>query len=177
VSDFDMFERQQGYLRTIQRDGFRLPPGYADQAGRIEEIRAALAASAEPTVPCNNDLLPENFVDDGSKLWLIDYEYSGNNDACFELGNLWCECRLDLDQLELLVSAYFGRRSTAKLARSRLQGVVGQYGWTLWGAIQHAVSPLDFDFWGWSQERYEIALSQLNGPDLDRLLSDVLLSD
>lgn len=176
-NEFDMFERQRSYWATVQRSGFRIPLKYAEQAGKIERIRLALTHGAEPTVPCNNDLLPENFVDDGQQLWLIDYEYSGNNDPCFELGNIWCECGLDIDQLEFLVTSYFGRPSPAKLARAQLQGIVGQYGWALWGAIQHAVSPLDFDFWNWTQEHMDVALSHLEGPDLDRLLGNLTLPD
>lgn len=174
---FDMFERQQGYLRTVESKGFRLPTGYLDQAATFTRIRGALSVRAEETVPCNNDLLAENFVDDGSKIWLIDYEYSGNNDAAFELGNIWCECRLDHDQLEQLVTAYYGRPRRSKLARARLQGIVGQYGWTLWGSIQDAVSPLDFDFWEWAMERYDLARSQISGPDFEDLLRDVQLTD
>ena len=174
---FDMFERQQGYLRTVQANGFRLPEGYLDHAATFSRIQDALSVQAEQTVPCNNDLLAENFVDDGRKVWLIDYEYSGNNDAAFELGNIWCECRLDLDQLEHLVTAYYGHPRRSKLARARLQGIVGQYGWTLWGSIQDAVSPLDFDFWEWAMERYDLALSQITGPDFEGLLRDVQLPD
>ena len=174
---FDMFERQQGYLRTVEARGFRLPAGYLDHAATFARIQGALAVRAEPTVPCNNDLLAENFVDDGSKVWLIDYEYSGNNDAAFELGNLWCECRLDLDQLERLVTAYYGRPRRSRVARARLQGIVGQWGWTLWGSIQDAVSPLEFDFWEWTMERYDLAMSQISGPDFDDLLRDVQLTD
>jgi thiamine kinase-like enzyme len=143
----------------------------------VDAIREALVVRDEGTVPCNNDLLAENFVDDGQKIWLIDYEYSGNNDACFELGNVWAECRLDLDQLEELVTSYYGRPRRSRLARARLQGVVGQYGWTLWGAIQHAVSPMDFDFWEWAMERYEIAVRELTGADFARLLEEAQLSD
>ena len=44
-----------------------------------------------PTVPCNNDLLAANFIDDGDRIWIIDFEYAGNNDPCFELGNIWSE--------------------------------------------------------------------------------------
>ena len=62
--------------------------------------RAAMAVRDEGTVPCNNDLLAENFIDVGGGFRLIDYEYSGNNDACFELGNVWSESNLSLDQLE-----------------------------------------------------------------------------
>lgn len=174
---FDMFERQAGYLKTVQEGGFRVPDDYFDLAPKVERIRQALAVRDEGTVPCNNDLLAENFVDDGSKIWLIDYEYSGNNDACFELGNIWCECRLTLDQLEELVTAYYGTHRRSKLARARLLGVVSQWGWTLWGAIQHAVSPLDYDFWEWAMERHEIAVRELNGPDFEQLLSDVQLDD
>ena len=76
-------------------------------------------------MPCNNDLLAGNFIDDGDRMWLIDYEYSGNNDACFELGNTATECDFDADQVEALVAAYFGgARRRARLARVRLQSLV-----------------------------------------------------
>jgi thiamine kinase-like enzyme len=175
VGDFDMFERQAGYLRTVQEHGYRVPDGYLDLD--VAPVREALAVLDEGTVPCNNDLLAENFIDDGDKIWLIDYEYSGNNDACFELGNIWCECRLSLDQLKELVTAYYGRPRPSKLARARLLGAVGQWGWTLWGAIQHAVSPLDYDFWEWTLERWEIAQRELTGPDLPALLDAVRRPD
>ena len=84
-------------------------------------------------MPCNNDLLAGNFVDDGRKVWLIDYEYSGNNDPCFELGNIWAECGLSTDQLDDLVALYYGRPLRHKAARARLQGIVGKYG-TRYGA-------------------------------------------
>jgi len=177
VGEFNMFERQQGYLQTADREGYRIPDGYRDLADRVELVKKALVGQDEGTVPCNNDLLAENFVDDGRKIWLIDYEYSGNNDACFELGNIWTECRLTLDQLEELVTCYYGRPRRSRLARARLQGAIGQYGWTLWGAIQHAVSPMDFDFWEWAMERYEIAERELAGADFNRLLDEAQLSD
>ena len=91
-------------------------------------------------MPCNNDLLAANFIDDGETIWLIDYEYSGNNDACFELGNIWGECQLPDEALEALVAEYYGRPLRNKVARAMLLGLAGKYGWTLWGAIQAAVS-------------------------------------
>jgi thiamine kinase-like enzyme len=177
VNTFDMFERQPAYLATVQRGGYRLPPGYLELDERLADVRRALAVLHEGTVPCNNDLLAENFVDDGQKIWIIDYEYSGNNDACFELGNIWAECRLSLEQLEELVTAYYGRERPSKLARARLYGLVGQYGWTLWGAIQHATSPLDFDFWAWAMERFDIASAGFRGSDLDDLITAVQTPD
>ncbi len=177
VGDFDMFTRQRGYLDTVREHGFWLPDGYASYDVTFQQVRAALDVRREPTVPCNNDLLAGNFVDDGAKLWLIDYEYSGNNDACFELGNTAAECGLDTDQLEALVTAYYGRPLRNKIARARLQSLVSQYGWALWGAIQASRSSIDFDFRGWGLERFEKAAAAFTRDDFPRLLEDVQRAD
>jgi thiamine kinase-like enzyme len=144
---------------------------------RFEEMQRALAAAPEPLVPCNNDLLAGNFIDDGERIWLIDCEYSGNNDPCFELGNIWSECRMPLDGLAELVTEYYGRPLRSKIARARLLGLAAKYGWTLWGSIQASTSPLDVDFWSWALERYEGAAEGLTGPDFARLLDDVQLHE
>ena len=174
---FDMFDKQQRYLKVVQDNDFRIPSDYLDFAAQFESARQVLTATDQTTVPCNNDLLAANFVEDGDTMWLIDYEYSGNNDPCFELGNTSCECQLSAEQREELVTAYYGRRLRHKIARARLQGIVGMYGWTLWGCIQNGSSPLDFDFWGWGMERYEAAVAEFKGPDFHSLLEDVQAPD
>jgi thiamine kinase-like enzyme len=173
VNEFDMFARQAGYLATITERGFGLPAGYAVFADQWEQVRRALAAAPRPTVPCNNDLLAANFIDDGERIWLIDYEYSGNNDACFELGNTVTECGFTPEQTEAWAAAYFGQPTVADLARVRVQALCSCYGWSLWGFIQAATSPLDFDFWSWGLERYEKAARTFAGPGFDRLLEEV----
>jgi thiamine kinase-like enzyme len=170
--DFDMFARQARYLRTVQDRGYPLFGGYTDHDDAFHRIERALAVRAEPTVPCNNDLLAGNFVDDGEKIWLIDYEYSGNNDACFELGNTSTECDLDDEQVAALVTAYYGRPLRAKLARVRLQALVSAYGWSLWGAIQAAASHIDFDFETWGLERFEKAARGLTSDHFETLLEE-----
>ncbi len=70
-----------------------------------------MSAVHVPTVPCNNDLLAANFIDDGDRIWIIDFEYAGNNDPCFELGNIWSESTLDAPLLDHLVTAYYGARA------------------------------------------------------------------
>ncbi len=151
-----------------------LPQGYDDHAAAWTDVRRALAAAARPTVPCNNDLLAANFIDDGRAVCrLIDYEYSGNNDACFELGNTTTECDFTPEQVEAYTEAYFGTPTRADLARVRLQTLVSEYGWSLWGFIQAAASPIDYDFHGWGMERYEKAAATFRGPDLAGLLEEV----
>ena len=121
VNDFDMFARQAGYLATVRDRGFPVPSTYDDHADAWDEVRRALAAAPRPAVACNNDLLAANFIDDGERVWLIDYEYSGNNDACFELGNTATECGFTPEQVEAWTAAYFGTPTRADLARVRLQ--------------------------------------------------------
>jgi thiamine kinase-like enzyme len=177
VNDFDMFEVQRAYLGTVRERGFRLPEGYADFEDKVARARRALAAKPVSSVPCNNDLLAGNFIDDGTKLWLIDYEYAGNNDPCFELGNLWSEPDLSLEQLEALVEAYDGRLLRHRVARVRLWALMAKYGWTLWGSIQQSVSAIEFDFWSWTMEKYERAVAEFEGPDFERLLEQAAGDD
>src|SRR5205823_2264386 len=102
-----------------------------------------------------------------------DYEYSGNNDPCFELGNIWSEANLPVDALADLLQAYYGTVSKARLARARLLALMSKYGWTLWASIQDAVSDADFDFWSWGMEKYERAVVEFDGPVFARLIEDV----
>ncbi len=180
--DFNMFAIQRRYRAVAADRGFKIPDSYDELGvafGAAEQALARSAANtgADSTVPCNNDLLPANFIDGGDKIWLIDYEYSGNNDACFELGNIWAESHLTDDALAELVTEYYGRRLRNKIARAMLLGLVGKYGWTLWGAIQAAVSPLDFDFWAWGMERFDGAAEGFRGPGFGKLLDEVQRDD
>ena len=175
--EFDMFAIQRRYRAVVAERGIAIPAGYDDLMGRFDEAARALAVRDSGTVPCNNDLLAANFIDDGARIWLIDYEYSGNNDACFELGNIWGECRLPDEALASLVTEYYGSTLRNKIARAMLLGLAGKYGWTLWGAIQAAVSPIDFDFWSWAMERFDGAAAGFRGPAFGRLLDEVQRDD
>ena len=173
VRDFNMFDIQRTYLEIVQERGFRLPDNYLDFADKISQMRAAMKILDTGTVPCNNDLLPGNFIDDGKQIWIIDYEYSGNNDPCFELGNIWAEAFLDLAHLEELVDAYYGTHKPEKFARAWLQALLAKYGWTLWASIQCSISELDFDFWSWGMQKYENAQSEFSSGLFKKMLERV----
>src|SRR5437764_10388370 len=130
-----MFEIQPRYLAIVRQRGFRLPDRYEDFEPQIRELERAMRVRPEQTVPCNNDLLAENFIDVGGEMRLIDYEYSGNNEPSFELGNVWSESNLSLEQLDELVARYYGEPLRNKVARARLWGLMSKYGWTLWASI------------------------------------------
>ena len=174
VNDFNMFEIQSRYLALVRERGYRIPERYEEFLPQVEQLRQAMRESPEPTVPCNNDLLAGNFIDEGPRIRLIDYEYSGNNEASFELGNIWSESTLPDDLLEVLVHAYWQdltpAQLEAKVARARLWGLMSKYGWTLWASISASISPIDFDYWGWGMEKYERAMAEFDGPEFERLL-------
>ena len=170
IRDFNMFDIQRTYLEIVQERGYRLPDNYLYFADKIFQMRTAMKILDTGTVPCNNDLLPGNFIDDGKQVWIIDYEYSGNNDPCFELGNIWAEAFLDLAHLEELVDAYYGAHRPEKFARAWLQALLAKYGWTLWASIQCSISELDFDFWSWGMQKYEKAQSEFSSDFFTKML-------
>jgi len=172
--DFNMFRLTEYYVGVVDQRSIRIPDGYRDELPKVSLLEAALAAHPLPTVPCHNDLLAENYLDDGRRLWIVDYEYSGNNDPTFELGNTAQELGFDAARQEELCAAYFGEATPALLARMRLQMIMSDVGWTLWAAIQAAISPIDYDFWGWAEERWGRASTAFARDDFDDLLAEAV---
>jgi thiamine kinase-like enzyme len=174
VSDFDMFVIQQNYLKIVQERNFRLPDNYLAFSSNLSQMKQALSVLDEGKVACNNDLLAANFIDDGNQIWLIDYEYSGNNDACFELGNIYSESSLSYEQLTELVDAYYGKHRPEKVARAWLFALLARYGWTLWASIQAAISDIEFDFWDWGMQKYEVAQKDFSSKQFNQALNSVV---
>lgn len=165
--DFDMVALSARYLGVIDERGIPVPDGYREHLGAVPRIDSALQASPIKALPCHNDLLAENYLDDGDRLWIVDYEYSGNNDPTFELGNTAQELGFDEARLRELVAAYFGEATPALLARCRLQMIMSDVGWTLWAAIQARISTIDYDFWGWAVDRWTRAQAMIDGPEFE----------
>ena len=158
LKDFDMFRLIETYLRIVEEHEVRIPADYRERLPLLAEIERALQVGALPSVSCHNDLLCENFIDDGRWLRIVDYELSGNNDPCFDLGNTAQEASLDDGLRAVLCEAYFGRLDRQQLARMNLFALMSDVGWTLWGAIQAKISTLDFDFNDYYTTRWNRAL-------------------
>jgi len=110
LKDFNMFRLIEQYLAIVEEHGVTIPDRYRDWLPAVGRIEEAVAANALPSVPCHNDLLCENFIDDGTALRIVDYELSGNNDPCFDLGNTAQEAQFDQVLRASLCAAYFGQR-------------------------------------------------------------------
>ena len=172
LQDFNMFRLIEYYLTIVETHDVTIPDDYRDQLSTVAEIESALAVGALTSVPCHNDLLCENFIDDGSSLRIVDYELSGNNDPCFDLGNTAQEAEFDDELRSVLCEAYFGRPDPQQLARMNLFALMSDVGWTLWGAIQARISAIDYDFKGYYTTRWTRALQVLRSDRLQQWLGD-----
>jgi len=170
LRDFNMFRLIEQYLEIVGNHNVTIPADYRERLPLVAEIERAVKAAALPSVPCHNDLLCENFIDDGSALRIVDYELSGNNDPCFDLGNTAQEAEFDDELRAALCEAYFGRLDERQLARMNLFALMSDVGWTLWGAIQAKISAIDYDFTGYYTARWLRALDAMESERLPALL-------
>lgn len=177
LTDFNMFRLTEYYLDICKQREIIIPEGYGERMPTVNQIERAMSVRPLQTVPCNNDLLAENYIDDGNLLRLIDYEYSGNNDPTFELGNTCQELGYDETRIQELCAAYFGKASPAKLARMKLNMIMSDVGWGLWAAIQAKISKIEYDFWGWAMERWGRAVEKMDSSQFPQWLEDVQKPD
>ena len=168
ANGFDLFRLTDSYYTLLASHNLAPPNGFDGQRRRLGEMEAAVNLHPLPPQPCSNDLVPENLIDDGERLWIVDFGYSGNNDPCSELGNACCEAGYDETEMQRLCSAYFGAATPRLLARMHLYAIMSDVAWSLWSVIQEHISDLAVDFRAYGGQRWERALGLLRGPDLDR---------
>src|SRR5690606_31195622 len=88
---FELFAMIDDYLKVLEQRGAVLPDGYHDVVTEAGPVREALQAHPAKLAPCHCDPLCENFLDTGSRMWIVDWEYSGMNDPLWDLGDLSVE--------------------------------------------------------------------------------------
>jgi thiamine kinase-like enzyme len=166
LHDFNMFRLIDRYFELASERAIHIPEGCRHYRPKVAQIEATFNRRPLPSVPCHNDLIAGNFLDDGRQLWLIDFEYSGNNDPTFELGNACQEQQFDEPRIAELCAAYFGEADPDRLARMKLNMILSDVGWALWGAIQATISTIEFDFSSYAVERWDRATAKMDSPEL-----------
>ena len=171
---FELFAMIDDYLKVLSGKQCDLPDGYHAIVEAAEPVKRALAANPAPLAPCHNDPLCENFLDDGDRMWIVDWEYSGMNDPLWDLGDLSVEGGFDAAQDAELLTAYFGRAaSDAERGRMVIYKAMCDLLWTLWGLIQHADGNLAEDFWAYATGRFDRCKALMNSPDFARHLAAI----
>jgi thiamine kinase-like enzyme len=165
-SRFDLFAMIDEYLAILKAKQSALPPGYADVVAAAQPARQALDAHPAELAPCHCDPLCENFLDDGQRMWIVDWEYSGMNNPLWDLGDLSVEANLTPVQDMEMLRAYFGAEPTgAQIGRMTVYKAMCDLLWTLWGLIQHADGNPAEDFWAYAVGRFERCKALMESSD------------
>ena len=164
---FSPFERTARYDAHRARDAAaRCPRSYAEVRVAADAIAAVL--QGEP-VPCHNDLLTANFLDDGERLRILDWEYAGMGNRFFDLANFASHHDLGPDEEAALLAAYFGESTPGRLASVRLMRLMAAFWEGMWGVVQATCSELDIDFMAYADEHLAKVRVEPRRPRLPRL--------
>jgi thiamine kinase-like enzyme len=171
---FELFAMIDDYLGLLSGKDVALPLGYHDVLAEAEAVRTALAARPAPLAPCHCDPLCENFLDTGTRMWIVDWEYSGMNDPMWDLGDLSVEAGFDAGQEAEMMQAYFGQvPRSADQGRMVIYKAMCDLLWTLWGLIQLAnANPAD-DFRAYADTRFARCKALMASADFPRHLAAI----
>jgi thiamine kinase-like enzyme len=171
---FELFDQIERYLTVLRRRQASVPPGFEQVQARAQQVRSALARHPVPLVACHCDPMVENFLDDGERMYIIDFEYSGNNDPMWDLGDLSVEGGFEVEQDSHLLQGYFQASPTAfDHGRMVLYKAMCDLLWSLWGSVQHADGNPAEDFWQYSVKRLNRCRQLMESTDFGRHLEAV----
>ncbi|MDP9342542.1 MAG: choline kinase family protein [Actinomycetota bacterium] len=171
-STFSPFEVVVRFRDEAAGRGVLIPDDYGAMLERADRIEAAFAASPEPKVSCHNDLLNANFLLQGERVWIVDYEYAGMNDPFFDLGNLSTKHDFEDPHDEVLVALYFGDVTGRRMARLKLMKVMADFWEAMWGVLQQGISTLDFDYVEYARANFEKGRGHAADPRFETWLID-----
>jgi len=163
----------EAYRALALARGVSIPAAYDAAAAVGRRIEMACLASPLELRPCHNDLLNANFIDDGSRIRIIDWEYAGMGDPFFDLGNFSINHELIADEDAILLEAYEGEVRQERLARLTLMRIVSDFREAMWGVLQQGISTLDIDFAAYAAAGFDRLLRNAAEPRFERALAEV----
>ena len=149
---FDAHDVVEDYRGKASSHGVDIPVEYQDAHAISDLIRSARGPQA--AVPCHNDLLNANFLDEGGAVRIVDWEYGGMGDRFFDLANFSVNHQFGVEDDRELLAAYFGQERDADLAALRLMRFMSDFREAMWGVLQSGISELDFDFMGYARKHF-----------------------
>ena len=162
----------EAYLALARSWGVPQPAGWDGAFAVGRRIERALLDAPIDLRPCHNDLLNANFIDDGERIRIVDWEYAGMGDPFFDLGNFSVNHDLTRDEDALLLEAYEGEVRSPRLARLGLMRIVSDFREAMWGVLQQGISSLDVDFVAYADEHFDRLLANASGPVFEQHLSE-----
>ncbi len=163
----------EAYRALAVARGVTIPAefGIAQAIGR--RIELSFLSDPVELCPCHNDLLNANFIDDGRRIRIVDWEYAGMGDPFFDLGNFSANNGLTADEDAVLLEAYDGASARRnRLARITLMRVVSDFREAMWGVLQQGISTLDVDFVAYAGRHFDRLLAAAGEPAFERALRE-----
>lgn len=161
---FIPFRIVEAYRALAMARGVAVPAAYGDATAVARHIEVAFLRSPVEIRPCHNDLLNGNFIDDGERIRIVDWEYAGLGDPFFDLGNFSVNHGLNPDEDAVLLEAYEGSVRPSRLARLYLMRIMSDFREAMWGVLQQGISTLDVDFVAYAGEHFDRLLTNAAGP-------------
>ena len=161
VLTFWVFHILRGYFSNLRQSQSPRQSLLASLVPCAANLEAAVGAM--PLVFSHNDLLAANFLDDGKRLWLIDWDYAGYNSPLFDLGGLASNNEFDDGLTATLLEHYFGRVDDALLKQFHAMKCASLLRETMWSIMSELYSSIDFDYVSYTNEnlkRFENAYAQ-----------------
>jgi thiamine kinase-like enzyme len=165
----------EAYRALAVERGVPIPSEYELARAIGRRIELALLTAPVDLRPCHNDLLTSNFIDDGDRIRIVDWEYAGMGDPFFDLGNFSVNHGLMADEDAELLAAYdrTARPERARLARLTVMRVVSDFREAMWGVLQQGISSLDVDFVAYAEEHFDRLLEAATAARFERALREV----
>jgi thiamine kinase-like enzyme len=149
---FDAHAVVELYHREALEQGVDISDAYGPAHAMSSRIQHA--RGPQPLVPCHNDLLTANFLDDG-EIRIVDWEYAGMGDRFFDLANFSVNHEFGADEDKVLLTDYFGEAGVEGLASLAMMKFMSDFREAMWGVLQSAISELDFDFHGYAARHFD----------------------
>ena len=169
---FIPFRIVEAYRALALARGVVIPAEFGLATAVARRIEQAFLRSPVEIRPCHNDLLNGNFIDDGDRIRIVDWEYAGLGDPFFDLGNFSVNHGLTPDEDAVLLGAYEGSVRPGRMARLFLMRIMSDFREAMWGVLQQGISTLDVDFVAYAGEHFDRLLVNASGPTFERALHD-----
>jgi thiamine kinase-like enzyme len=170
---FTPFRIVEAYRALAREQGVPIPAAYGRADAAARRIELAFLSNPVEMRPSHNDLLNANFIDDGRRIRIVDWEYAGMGDPFFDLGNFSVNHDLSDDEDAVLLEAYEGEIRLERLARLSLMRVASDFREAMWAVLQQAISTLDVDFVAYAAEHFDRLLDEASRPTFERRLRQV----